>query len=397
MDKLFIPKKIKVGYQERSDTYTKKLAYVIYYDNKNVLRKETSWEGWRDKEIEPSDIDNVPTSGFVLNRDGGGNGRGWDSRKAFIRVWDPRDFEFEISVENLLFILQECTSTQGKGLEGDFVYSWAGKELVLLPVCSQDYRNSNNFTNLQSQKVTKDQMIPGYSYKFKDTTVSTYLGRYEYFQREEVTKENPNSRYRYDKTIHQHYKIVSKKYHIFLDENNNYRIESGFTKIAEIVSDIVVSNYAELIDTFYKSEYGSKPLKYHLENFNLNYDNCEINSYNNLKEFGCFYIEYKENILKIDIGENIPYRYNNVSNTQIFIKIKVENIFTIDNKDGLISKSKYYSSITEEFYNSINANGNSGYDKTITYQQLDILKNNLKLLYIEMESGSQIHANNYIL
>ena len=36
----FIPEKIKVGYNSRNDTYTKKLAYIIYYDNKGVLRKE---------------------------------------------------------------------------------------------------------------------------------------------------------------------------------------------------------------------------------------------------------------------------------------------------------------------------------------------------------------------
>lgn len=29
--KLFIPTKIKVGYQNRSDTYTKKLAYIILF------------------------------------------------------------------------------------------------------------------------------------------------------------------------------------------------------------------------------------------------------------------------------------------------------------------------------------------------------------------------------
>ena len=40
----FIPKKIKVGYQDRDDTYTGKLAYVIYYDEKGKLRKENSWQ-----------------------------------------------------------------------------------------------------------------------------------------------------------------------------------------------------------------------------------------------------------------------------------------------------------------------------------------------------------------
>lgn len=42
-DKLYIPKKLNVGYNERQETYTGKLAYVIYWDDKGVLRKETSW------------------------------------------------------------------------------------------------------------------------------------------------------------------------------------------------------------------------------------------------------------------------------------------------------------------------------------------------------------------
>lgn len=44
----FIPKRINVGYQERQGTYTGKLAYIIYFDEKGKLRKETSWNGWRD-------------------------------------------------------------------------------------------------------------------------------------------------------------------------------------------------------------------------------------------------------------------------------------------------------------------------------------------------------------
>ena len=46
---IFIPKKIKVGFQERDSTYTKKLAYVIYYDLQNKLRKETSWQSLESK------------------------------------------------------------------------------------------------------------------------------------------------------------------------------------------------------------------------------------------------------------------------------------------------------------------------------------------------------------
>ena len=90
MNQLFIPSRIKVGFQERSDTYTKKLGYVIYYDQKGTLRKERSWESWRNKSIEPVEFDNTPTEGFVLNRHGGHTGgHSWYDfgRNAFIRCW----------------------------------------------------------------------------------------------------------------------------------------------------------------------------------------------------------------------------------------------------------------------------------------------------------------------
>ena len=112
---IFIPKRINVGYQNRLDTYTGKLAYVIYYDEKGVLRKETSWNGWRDKDIPNTEFDNVPTEGFVFNKKVGDYSSGWDHRQAYCRVYDPRGFEFEITIENLLYILENCSCIKGKG------------------------------------------------------------------------------------------------------------------------------------------------------------------------------------------------------------------------------------------------------------------------------------------
>ena len=65
---IFVPKTINVGYQNRSGTYTGKLAYVIYYDEKGKLRKEASWNSWRDDKIPNDEFDNIPTEGFVLNK-----------------------------------------------------------------------------------------------------------------------------------------------------------------------------------------------------------------------------------------------------------------------------------------------------------------------------------------
>jgi len=88
MNKLMIPTKIKVGHQTRGDTYTGKLAYVIYYDEKGKLRKETSWSNWRDHKIPDEEFDNIPTEGFVLNKGVGGARQswGWNTRNEYIRA-----------------------------------------------------------------------------------------------------------------------------------------------------------------------------------------------------------------------------------------------------------------------------------------------------------------------
>ena len=85
---IFIPQVIKAGFQKRNGTYTKKLAYIIYFDQKGILRKSASWESWRDKSIEPQEFKNEPTDGFVLNKKAGGYKTGWDVRQTYCRVYD---------------------------------------------------------------------------------------------------------------------------------------------------------------------------------------------------------------------------------------------------------------------------------------------------------------------
>ena len=155
---IFIPKKLNVGFQNRNDTYTKKLAYVIYYDEKGKLRKQASWESWRDKKIDPIEYDNEPTEGFVLNKNVGGYAYHWDARKSYIRVFDPRGFEFEITLPNLLYILENTNSIKGKGLDGKFVYGWDGKDLVLIPVESPEYKQMQEMT---TKLYASDTIKPG--------------------------------------------------------------------------------------------------------------------------------------------------------------------------------------------------------------------------------------------
>lgn len=194
--KIYVPDTIRVGYQDRTDTYTGKLAYVIYYDEKGKLRKQPSWESWlkqgarwnakdenKWEEYVLGDFDNVPTEGFVLNKKVGGIGYSrWDSRNTYTRVYDPRGFEFEITVPNLLWILENHNCLCGKGLEGEFVYGWDGKDLVLVPTSSPDYEEIKEFkryTDEHMYKQTAKTLVVGDYYEDIDGNVYSYMGRLE--------------------------------------------------------------------------------------------------------------------------------------------------------------------------------------------------------------------------
>ena len=180
---LFLPRRIKVGFQNRSDTYTGQLAYIIYFDEKNKLRKEASWESWRDQKIEPQEFDNEPTDGFVLNKKVGGTCWSQNYRQTYVRVYDPRGFEFEITVPNLLYILENTSSIKGKGLDGKFVYGWDGTDLVLIPVSSPDYEElvSLNNKRFDGKKIYAKDLKIGATYLTKEGYEAVFLGKYQLY------------------------------------------------------------------------------------------------------------------------------------------------------------------------------------------------------------------------
>lgn len=193
------------------------------YENYNPNLGRTT----TDVNLTPIELINEPIEGFVLNKKVGGYNSGWNHRSTYCRVYDPRGFEFEISVPNLLYILQETNSYKGKGLEGKFIYGWDGKDLVLLPTSSPDYIESTNFTKLQSKKISTKDLQEGFIYKHKTEGNFIYLGRFYVFKYGNLIKQ-----------------------HCFTDlqgaKFNTYEVSS----FGEVLSDTQVDNYAELMDKF---------------------------------------------------------------------------------------------------------------------------------------------------
>lgn len=271
---IFIPKKINVGFQKRSDTYTQKLAYVIYFDQKGVLRKETSWNGWRDNDIENIIYDNVPTSGFVLNKKVGDYVSDWNHRQAYVRVYDPRDFEFEITIENLLYILENASSIKGKGLEGEFTYGWDGKDLILIPVESPDYKGIEDYNDIvfNNDFIKAKDLKIGVTYLTKDNQKMIYMGKFDYYGSGYKDKLDGEVFISYKKWRNHSYSFEDRKTHDYTYINDinggekyyfayesKYDWEKGrilfdayssiTKKFIAIINENCVENYAELFDS----------------------------------------------------------------------------------------------------------------------------------------------------
>ena len=238
---IFIPKQINVGFQNRNDTYTGKLAYVIYFDNKGVLRKEASWKSWRDESIDNVIYDNVPISGFVLNKKAGGYDTGWNHRQTYTRVYDPRGFEFEITVENLLYILENCNSIKGKGLEGEFIYSFDGKDLLLLPVDSPDYKELSEFNELlfENKTIKAKELKIGATYKSNKNEELVYMGRFDEYNSSYYRNEYTNNGKKfffYEKALCQY------------DEPRFVTMKSISKRIIDVIDENCIDNYTEIFE-----------------------------------------------------------------------------------------------------------------------------------------------------
>lgn len=247
-ERLNIPQTLKVGFQNRKDTFSGKLAYVTYINNKGEIAKQTSWEGWKDKTIEVGTYENKPLTGFVLNKSAGNDTYGWYRRVTRCRVYDPRGFEVEISVDNLLYILQE-SSCSNKELSGEYVYAWDGKDLVLLPTCSVDYKSSKDLIN-KKEKITTKSLKIGSSYKSTLSDEMVYIGKMDWYNWERGIYECL-----YKTSMHTFVDIKERK---FIACNNfkhiDYLINNDVLNEEEI--NTYINQYKET--AVYKSQYIDK-------------------------------------------------------------------------------------------------------------------------------------------
>ena len=359
MTQLFIPKKIKVGFQERNDTYTGKLAYVVFVDNKGVLRKQKSFDEWRDNKIPVEEYDNLPQDGFCLNKNI--KRYGWShfgSNSSYIRVYDPRGVEFEITPENLIGILTE-TDCLKRGLDGKFVYAWSGTNLVLLPCGSEEYKKAVEHTKRQDMKISTKDLKEGCVYTTKQGETVIYIGKCNYY-----SYEDDNGRY-----------ILESKKYIFAQEIDtpryaiyggiyneketipvtNFLPKSSIQFLASKDTEHAVANYAELVDKWNQDRHSSKVARFELVKPT---DSC------------------------LDKRNNYFFDKKGTKYTYILNGHTLHESGTIDLKTGIEKTSGYYSTKSVSY---------STKEKMMKY----IEDNNLMEGFFVLENGNKINHKDY--
>lgn len=176
---VFIPKKLKVGYQSRQDTFTGKLAYINYENDKKVWALDKSWKNWV-KEEQIDFIDNEPISGFIINRSKT-RYASFAGKSVNIRIYHPNGFEFEISPDNLCAVISHSDISHSY-ISQECILGWEGGRVLLIPTNSDVYQSALKDTKYKLSKF-EDDFVFANSYIAKKSTKDNliYLGKEQAF------------------------------------------------------------------------------------------------------------------------------------------------------------------------------------------------------------------------
>jgi len=141
-------------------------------DSAAEKRKETvrNWaEGWSGNNThEYREFENVPMAGFQIVD----SVSRWSTSNKWFRVVDPRNFQLEISADNIVKILTNSTVINGE-IQGDCIWARDGGTNVLVPVNSPEYTEAKENT-VRATKTVRAAI--GDKVRLKDGTDWFYLG-----------------------------------------------------------------------------------------------------------------------------------------------------------------------------------------------------------------------------
>lgn len=172
---VIIPTKLIVGIEKNRDSKVGKLAY---YDESNKIKQEKLWKEAIDKNLGILNINNEPIKGFRLTENNLLDTVDWNNLNVKLVVRDPRGFEFEMTIGNLIYLMYNKSYDSGANLKGEFVYGWSGRNMMLIPTTSKDYELYKDYTKqINSESFVKEKDLKiGASYISKNNKEYVYMG-----------------------------------------------------------------------------------------------------------------------------------------------------------------------------------------------------------------------------
>lgn len=132
-----IPSSLYCGFSDRSADRLPLGFLTPDGTDKAAMKRKATVDGWRDTSIEPMTFTNEPQTGFRLvdsiKR------HGWNGGNVVVRVEDPRGFELEISVANLLSVMESTTVINGE-IQSSCLWAREGGKNILIPTDSEWYK-----------------------------------------------------------------------------------------------------------------------------------------------------------------------------------------------------------------------------------------------------------------
>ncbi len=251
------------------------------------------------------------------------------------------------------------------------------------------------FTSLKTKSVSIKTLIPGGIYLTKSQEKWIYLGKLDYF--EFTHPSTGRGKYSYDSSVKEQ-KVT--QYHIFIDKKGNYKTETGGSKLAEIVNDIPIDNYAELAENYYKSKYGSPLASIEFISKPIDIDKIRENSY---AESYLYYDKKSDTYKGVDLyarsqGSHV---FINEEKTKteyrsVFRGFEIHDRYTINFKNNKFNYTEEPWTGRDKYKienKRIGNNWTNIFPKYETKEDLEVLATGD--LFVILESGTRVSYNNY--
>ena len=267
---LYIPNDITIGFKSLPNSFSGKKGFITYKEigkKEDVLLNQNKFNDWIDNPKDTITIKNKPTSGFVINKQ--------MSKEHYylgtintILVYHPEGFEFEISLSNLMHLL-EHSDVNSQEIKTECVLGWDNNYPYLITTNCKEYVEAKQKSDQIIEVSDLTDLVVGRTYYTKKEKNLIYIGK------EDILKI---------KDINNPLDISSRKGHIFLKNNSQF---VSLAKCQAAYNDEIHPNIADIQEmySFQKSLIHFTPNKTNLVLFSGKYfSNLFLNNLQTLPE-----------------------------------------------------------------------------------------------------------------